>query len=158
MSSWSPPPVVSRPEQRKRTRLVVLICLAGMALVVVLLNLGKGTYQSYRLASSAVERFHRQLDSDDYNGIYTEASGAFRKWGTHDDCLKFLRMVHQKMGNSGKTSFAGFHVNWTNGSMWIDQVLNTRFALGQGQEHFVWVVDQNQLRLYKYQIDSPNLH
>lgn len=133
------------------------ILLAAVVLVVVLGFVGKGTYHQYRLASTAVERFHQQLDAGDYEGICGEASDDFRTSGNHADLISFLDKIHQKMGDSATTSLAGFHVHWTNGRLWVDEVSNTQFSLGQGQESFVWIVEQDQLHLYRYHITSPNL-
>jgi len=151
-----PPPDPLR--KRGRTRLVIWIILAVLASIVILLNLGKGAYQAYYLASDATDHFHRQLDAADYDGIYADASHEFRRAATRAESVKFLETVHHKMGESGKRSTAGFHVNWRNGRWWIDAAYNTQFTLGQGQESFIWVMEQDRLRLYGYHIDSPNLH
>ena len=152
-----PAPTPDLPRKGRRTRLIVLFCLSALALLVILLNLGKGTYQSYRMASAAAEHFHHQLDAADYDAIYGEGSLEFRRSGKREDLERFLGLVHQKMGSTGKTSTAGFHVNWTNGRMWIDQVFDTQVTLGQGRESFIWVMERDHLRLYGYHIDSPNL-
>ena len=76
----------------------MLIVLSILAVLVILLNLGKGIYQNYRLATAAIERFHWQLDQESYDAIYEEASYDFRRSGKRQDQIKFLEMVHQKMG------------------------------------------------------------
>ena len=159
MSSWSAPAPSSStvPRGSRRTRLIVLFSLAALASVVVLLNIGKGAYQSYTLASDADRHFHWQLDSADYDGIYRDASDEFRRISSSNDSRRFFAAVHQKMGNSGKSTTAGFHVNW-NGRWWISQVLDTQFALGRGRESFIWVLERDHLRLYGYHFDSPDLH
>jgi hypothetical protein len=88
-------------------------------------------------ASAAVEHFHQQLNAADYDGIYEDASDEFRRSASREDVVGVLEKVHRKMGNSGKTSPAGFHVNWKNGLTTVDQVLETEFAMGRGQESFV---------------------
>lgn len=157
MSSWQAPlpPASTLPQKSRRTRLIVLITLATLALIVVLLNIGKGAYQSYELSSDAAKHFHWQLDSADYDGIYRDASDEFRHSGRPDDSRRFLETIHQKMGNSGKSSIAGLHVNW-NGRWWISQVLDTQFALGRGRESFIWVLERDHLRLFSYHIDAAN--
>jgi hypothetical protein len=151
------PPASSAPRKNRRIRLIVLISLSALAIGVVLLNIGKGAYQSYELASDAAQHFHWQLDSADYDGIYRDASDEFRRSGRPDDARRFLETVHQKMGKSAKNSTAGLHVIWK-GRWWISQVLDTQFALGQGRESFIWVQERDRFRLYGYHIDSQNLH
>jgi hypothetical protein len=157
MSSWPLPPPPVSPKKNNRNKIVLWISLAVVAFVIILAFLGKHTYHDYRLSSAAMERFHQQLNAADYDDIYAEASDDFRKYGKHDEMIRFLAMIHEKMGNSGKTSMAGFHVNWRNGRRWVDEVSNTQFALGQGQESFVWVLEQDRLELYSYHISSSNL-
>jgi len=48
-------------------------------------------------------------------------------------------------------------VNWRNGRTWLDQVYQTQFSLGSGEESFIWVVANGQARLYGYHIPSANL-
>jgi hypothetical protein len=129
-----------------------------MVAVIVLWSLGKGTYHNYRRASAAVIRFHSQLDSEDYDGIYGEASDEFRRAGSRPDLVTFLTAVHQKLGSPGNMKAVGFHVNWQNGRLFVDQVYRTQFARGQAQEGFIWVMQQDQPRLVTYHIDSPDLH
>jgi hypothetical protein len=135
----------------------VLLSLSAAVAAVILWSLGKGAYHDYRLASAAVEHFHQQLNAADYDGIYEGASDELRRSATRDDVFKLLEKVHQRMGNAGKRSPAGFHVTWKTGRTTIDQVFETEFAMGRGQESFVWIIGQDQLRLYNYHIDSPLL-
>jgi hypothetical protein len=159
MNSWPPPPPPPvNPSKRSRARLVLLISLAALALVVTGLNLGKGTYRDYRLASAAVERFHLQLDAGEYEGIYAEGSEPFHRSGNRAQWIGYFEQAHEKMGNSGKASTIAFYTRWKDGSAWVDEVVNTQFALGQAHERFVWIRERDRLHLYWYQIDSPNLH
>ena len=104
-----------------------------------------------------MDRFHRLLNAGQYDEICAEASADFRSSATQVELLKFFEMIHEKIGDSGKLSFARFHVNLKNGRVWVDEVLNTQFELGQGTESFVWVRDGDQPRLHHYRIHSPNL-
>lgn len=161
MSNWSasPVPPSAIPPARNQTfkRLIVLLCLLAFGLATVLWAVGKRTYRNYGIASAAVDHFHQQMNNSDYDAIYEEASDEFRRSGNRPELVKFLQMVHEKMGNSGDRKAAGFHLNWSNGRGTVNQVFNTEFALGQGEESFVWVVQQDQAKLYSYRIDSANL-
>ena len=160
MTSWLPPPPAfpnaDPARKRSKNRLVLLLVLLAFVVVVVLWSCSRSMYHDYRLTSVAVERFHRQLNNQDYDGIYEEASDEFRNAGTHADEVKVLDTIHQKMGNAGNVSSAGFHVNWRNGHVFVDEVFKTQFVLGEAQESFVWIV-QDQPRLVGYHVDSANL-
>jgi len=161
MSNWSaspvPPSAIPPAKNQTLKRLIVLLCLLAFGLAVVLWALGRRTYRNYGIASAAVDHFHQELNNSDYDAIYEEASDEFRRSGNRSDIVKFLQMVHEKMGTSGNRKVAGFHVNWSNGRVTVNQVFNSEFALGQGQESFVWIVKQSQAKLYSYRIDSANL-
>jgi hypothetical protein len=125
--------------------------------LIVSWGCGKGVYRNYRLASAAVDHFHQELDRGDFEASYSEATDDFRSGGTLADFSKVLATVHQKMGNSGKKTPQGFHVNWKNGRYLVDVVFDTQFALGHAQESFMWVVENDRMRLCYYNIHSPNL-
>lgn len=98
------------------------------------------------------------MNLGDYDQIYDEATDEFRRSGTREDLMHFFEKVYDKMGSAGEPNSPGFHVNWRNGVVWVDQTFNTQFLKGQAQEYFVWKIQQDQPRLYNYRIDSPNLH
>jgi hypothetical protein len=151
-------PSLALPQRNRSTSRRIIF--TGLLLVVVALLLwtcGKGMYHNYRLSAAAVDLFHERLDQADYETIYGEATEEFRKAGTREDELKFFATLHEKMGTSGKTSCKGFHVNWQNGRATVSEVFDAQFALGQAEEGFTWVIDQDQVRLQAYRVDSPNL-
>jgi hypothetical protein len=115
-------------------------------------------YRNYRIAHSAVDQFHQRLDGADYDSIYENATDGFRASGSRTDINKFFENVHQKLGNSGAMTPAGFHVNWQNGHIIVNEVFNTQFAQGQAQEGFIWLIDDGQPHLQTYRIDAPQLH
>ena len=144
---------------RSKTKRIVVSSLLAVLLLIVLWTCGKGVYRDYRVSSAAVELFHHRLDSADFDTIYSDASDGFRSFGTKADQIKFLEATHQKLGNSGKTSPLGFHVNWRNSQLFVDQVYSTQFAQGTAQESFVWVMENGKPRLYGYHISpADDLH
>jgi hypothetical protein len=149
-----PAPLARRPKKKRFVLFAVCLLIALSALWTC----GKDAYKDYRLASAAVDQFHQQLDRGDFETIYSEATDDFRRAGTRADEINFFEMVHQKMGNSGKMSAHGFHVNWQNGRQYVSQVCGTKFALGLAQESFIWRVDEGHAHLQAYRIDSANLH
>jgi hypothetical protein len=62
------------------------------------------------------------------------------------------------MGNTGATTATGFHINWRNGDIFVNQLFSTQFTQGQVQEEFVWLIDGDQPLLQSYRIDAPQLH
>ncbi len=161
MATSQPTPILPpapAPRRGSKKRLIVLLCGGAAVLVLLLFSLGGRTYRNYRLAAAAAEHFHEQLNRTEYNSIYEEASEDFRRSGTREDFGKVLETVHQKMGVAGKMRPLGFHLHWQSGRTLADADFNTKFTQGQAQETFVWIMQQNQLQLYSYHIDSSNLH
>lgn len=128
-----------------------------VVVLIVLRNWGKDFYHDYQLSSTAAGHFHQLLDQGDLATIYADATDNFQRAAAREDELQFLEMVHQKMGNSGKTSTLGFHVSRLNGRLLVDQFVDTEFSLGHAKESFVWVIWGEQARLDGYHIGSPNL-
>jgi hypothetical protein len=161
-SPFPPAPSFSpSPAPRSKTKWIVVSSLIVVFLLILLWTCGKGVYRDYRVASAAVELFHHRLDNGDFDTIYSDAGDGFRSFGTKADQIKFLETTHQKLGNSGKTSPLGFHVNWRNRQMFVDQVYSTQFARGTAQESFVWVMENGTARhgtprLYGYRINPAD--
>jgi hypothetical protein len=120
-------------------------------------KVGKSTYRDYQIASAAADRFHQQLNAGDYDQIYENATEEFRRSGKREDLNHLFDNIRNKMGRAGRPSAIGFHVNWRNGVLWVDQAFNTQFEKGKAQEYFVWKIQQDQPHLYNYRIDSPNM-
>ena len=159
MSTW--PPLPQAPPAKPRTglgsKIAIVVVLCGLIGGALVWKAGKSTYRNYQIASEAVDHFHQQLNAGDYGPIYEGATEEFRRWGKREDLNRFFDNIREKMGSAGKPSTAGFHVNWRNGAVWVDQTFNTQFEKGLAQEYFLWKIEQDQPRLYKYQIDSANL-
>jgi len=152
-----PSPSFLLPKKRSKTKRLIAGTLIGVVAVIVLWNCGKSTYHNYRLSGAAVDHFHQLLNQGDFETIYGETTEGFRRAGSRDDEIKFFAMVHQKMGNAGTMSPKGFHINWQNGVLSVNQLFDTQFAQGQAQEGFIWFIEHDQARLQTYRIDSPNL-
>jgi hypothetical protein len=154
-----PPPPSEAEIREGNNRSWIMIGAMFAALGMVLLwSCGRGVYRNYRAAHSAVEQFHQRLDRGDYESIYEDTSASFRGAGSQEDEIKFFKNVHQKMGNSGATTATGFHINWQNGNLFVNQLFSTQFTQGQAQEEFVWLIDGDQPLLQSYRIDAAQLH
>jgi len=160
MSTFPPLPPAPPAKSRKRLGLKIAIGVALLAIVggVLVWRVGNSTYRNYQLASAATDHFHQQLNAGAYDEIYENATEEFRRSAKREDLDHLFGNIREKMGSARKPTATGFHVNWRNGILWIDQSFSTQFEKGTAQEYFVWKIQQDQPRLYNYRIDSPNLH
>jgi hypothetical protein len=134
------------------------ILFVGVVVLLLLLGTcGRSAYYSYRRADSAVVRFHSQLDREEYEDAYGDATDEFRSTGARQQQIELFKTIHEKMGDSGKRSAKGFHITATFRGMFVSVVYRTEFASGPADEYFVWRMDQEQPKLWSYHIDSPYL-
>lgn len=151
-----PVPLTQRKVRKGLSRSWIVIgVISALLAVLVIWSCGSGIYRNYRIGRSAVDQFHQRLDRADYDSIYTNTTDGFRSAGSRVDQIRFFEAVHQKMGNSGTVTAAGFHVNWQHGHIIVNEVFNTQFAQGLAQEGFIWIIDNGEPRLQTYHIDAP---
>ena len=96
------------------------------------------------------------FNNGEYEEIYSETTDEFRRAASRADEIKVFETVHSKMGNPGKMSIKGFHISASTRGTFVNEVYDTQFSLGQGQEGFIWRIDQDTARLVTYHVDSPN--
>jgi hypothetical protein len=110
------------------------------------------------LANEAVQHFHQELNSGQYEQIYSEADQGFAQPDKHDELVTFLQAVHTKLGDVRTENLLSIHVGVsTGGGAFITTQYNTAFARGTGVETFIWVKTHGSLRLYGYNIQSNAL-
>jgi hypothetical protein len=110
-----------------------------------------------RLAEPAVQQFHQRLDSGQYEAICSEAVEVFCASGTAGETMRFLKGVHEKLGNAGAAQKGNMNVNSSTGGTFVTVQYNTTFALGPAVETFTWIKSGNSLKLYKYDVRSNAL-
>jgi len=108
-------------------------------------------------ATGAGKRFHDQFNQQNYAAIYQEADPKFREAVQQDALTKLLTKVHDKLGNVTDTTRTGFNVNYNVGGTTVTMTYSTKFQLGDGQEEFVWLKSNHELRLLRYNVRPPAL-
>jgi hypothetical protein len=106
------------------------------------------------LAVTAVRQFHQQLNAGEFEEIYGDADQGFRATQGHDQLVKFLGVVHKKLGNAGDGKQINFRVDTNEHGTFVTAWYATTFDNGAGSERFTWVKDRGVLKLYEYHIDS----
>ena len=104
-------------------------------------------------AKSAIERFHRRLDSEQYAAIYSDTDDAFRASTSEKEFTDLLSAIHRKLGRTQSVKVDGWTVNASRAAV----VCHTKFAEGVATERFRWRFDDKRTWLIYYNINSNAL-
>jgi Protein of unknown function (DUF4019) len=129
---------------------------SGMLLSVVLLW-GCSAPVDIGAASGAGKKFHDEFNQQNYDKMYQEADPKFRSVLQPDAWSKLMTRVHDKLGNVTDATRTGFNVNYNVGGSTVTITYATKFQLGEGQEEFVWLKSNDELRLLHYNVRSSAL-
>lgn len=129
---------------------------SGVLLGVVLLW-GCSAPVDIGAASGAGKKFHDEFNQQNYDKMYQEADPKFRSAVQPDAWSKLMTRVHDKLGNVTDATRTGFNVNYNVGGSTVTITYATKFQLGEGQEEFVWLKSNDELRLLHYNVRSSAL-
>jgi hypothetical protein len=118
---------------------------------------GSGFRMASQLSEPAVQQFHQELDAGQYEAICGQAAEGFCANGADGDTVRFIRGVHEKLGDAGAAQRGMINVNTNTSGTFVTIQYNTSFALGPAQETFTWVKSGSTLRLYRYSVQSNAL-
>lgn len=132
--------------------------LALISVIFVAVGLGcSSMMKGKELADPAVERFHAQFNSGQYNEIYNAADDEFKKNVTPEQWSELMDAVHRKLGTVVKANTTGWHVNTTPSGTVATVSCDVEFSDAKGTEEFVFNISGNDAKLYHYNINSPEL-
>lgn len=109
------------------------------------------------LAEPAVDKFHKQLNAEEYDEIYDEAGDAFKKSVTKEQLVRLLSAVREKLGRVNKSTSTGWKVNTDTSGTITTISCDVDFAEGKGTEEFKFEVTDDKALLYNYKVNSPLL-
>jgi hypothetical protein len=115
------------------------------------LTKGKGA------AESAVNRFHQQLNAEQYGEIYAQSDEKYRGAVKEADSNALFEAIHRKLGNVKNAAQSSWRVNATTGGTFVSLVYDTEFTEGRGVERFDFLVGGERATLINYNINSPLL-
>ena len=133
------------------------LAVTGVVLLILMWQCGSAMVQGRKQANTAVQSFHQQLNTEQYEEIYRDADDGFKAGGDHDDLIKFLQAVHKKLGNAVDATQASIRVDRNTHGTFITAWYNTAFTSGSATETFTWVSGTSTLKLYGYHIQSNAL-
>jgi hypothetical protein len=145
------------PTRLKRVLRKWSLGVTAVLMTYLMWQCSSGLLQGRALSNAAVEHFHEQLNSGQYQEIFDEADDAFRASDNQQELLKFLAAVHAKLGAAGSESLSNIQVNANTNGTFVTTRYTTVFTRGQAFESFTWVKRGDRLNLYRYNVQSKAL-
>ena len=102
----------------------------------------------------AVQHFHDELNLEEYEQIFDEASPAFQQSGNKQETLKFFRAVRNKLGYAQESHLVNIMVQSTTAGTFLIGIYTTKFDRGDAQERFTWLRKGARLILQGYNVES----
>jgi hypothetical protein len=118
---------------------------------------GSGFRIASQLSEPAVRQFHQELDAGDYEAICGQAAEGFCGKGADGDTVRFLKGVHEKLGNAGAAQRGMINVNANTNGTFVTVQYSTSFSIGPAQETFTWIKSGSMLKLFRYNVQSNAL-
>jgi hypothetical protein len=118
---------------------------------------GSALRMGARLSEPAVQQFHQQLNTGQYETICTQAADGFCTSGADGEAIRFLKGVHEKLGNTGAAKRGEMNVNSSTNGTFVTVQYDTTFTIGDAVETFTWIKNGNSLKLYRYNVQSNAL-
>lgn len=121
---------------------------------LVLAAFGCSTSQT-KVLPNAVVRFHSQLDAEQYAQIYHATDSEFQRKVTESEFTRFLRDVHQKLGNTKQLTQVSYSIDTQLGvGTFVVLPYETQFAYERVTEKFTWRIVGDKATLLRFDIES----
>lgn len=119
---------------------------------------GCGIKESFKGAEVEVTRFHKALDTGDWQKLWAAADPEMRKAQDREQFGKLLEAVHRKLGAVRESKQVGWNANSGTGGTFVTVTMQTTFEKGTGTEQFVYRKrDEGKLALVAYNIQSQDM-
>jgi hypothetical protein len=133
------------------------LAIAAIVLLFLMWQLGSALYSGPKLSDTAVQRFHDELNRGQYDEICREGDEGFHQGERHDDLLRFLQLVHTRLGNLEISKQVNLHVKAGTGGTFLTSQYSSHFTQGQAMETFTWRKQGGTLTLYGFSVQSKAL-
>lgn len=138
-------------------RIAMRCCVTSILALVFLGLQACGPATAKPLAEAAVEVFHTQLNTSDFDGIWNAADDSFHKSNARESYEEYLEAVHRKLGHALKTTTVRWSVGYFNFQTRVILQQETQFEHGSGLETFAYILEGNTVKLTHYDIQSREL-
>jgi hypothetical protein len=102
-------------------------------------------------AVAAIELFHSRLKAGQFERIYTDASAALRESTPRATVIAYLEHAHRRFGAFKVLTHSEFNV-LVGVPVQVRGVCNSRYEQGDATELFIFLKEDDKVRLLAYQI------
>ncbi len=106
---------------------------------------------------SSIAIFHRELNAQQYDLIYTNAGPAMKAATTQADLVQLLSAIHRKLGAFQSGSSVGWNDDVNTNGHFVTVNYSAKYAAGAADESFVYRIDGQNVVLTTYRINSNAL-
>lgn len=128
-----------------------------LVLIVSFCIVGCSVSEKRAPAESAVQQFHSNMNSEDFETIYLASHADFKQSEPKEKIIAFLQVIRTKLGKVEKTTQTNWRVNSFNLRTEVILVYTTDFEMGTGIETFTYLVEDGNALLRGYNINSHDL-
>jgi uncharacterized protein YgiB involved in biofilm formation len=134
-----------------------LLNKVSVAIAAVLVLTACSASSDMALAERAVEKFHQQMNTQQFEAIYEEATEEFQKSDPKEQTINFLRIVTTKLGDVRSAKKAHWNVTFGFGQTGVTLVYETQFKEEVAREEFVYRVKDSEAKLLTYNVQAKAL-
>jgi hypothetical protein len=145
------------PPKRKHILWKWSLATVAAGLLFLTWQCGSALYSGPKLADKAVRRFHAEFNSGEYDEICREGVEGFSQGERHAELLRFLELVHRKLGSVEAATQVNLNVKAGTEGTFLTSKYSTQFAQGRAVETFTWRKTGSILQLYGYSVQSKAL-
>lgn len=101
-------------------------------------------------AEAAVVQFRQMADAGRYAEIWQGGANELKASTSQDELVRVLSGLHAHYGNFRSANQTNWHWNSSNGAVTVTLEYDTQFANAQGDERFVYRIENGAARLAGY--------
>jgi hypothetical protein len=130
----------------------------AMAAVGLLVGLtGCSVANDLPRVDASIANFHRELNAQQFELIYTSAGPALKAATTQADMIQLLSAIHRKLGDFQSGSSTGWNDNVNTNGHYVTINYAAKYARGGADESFVYRIEGQNAVLTTYRINSTAL-
>lgn len=144
--------------EKKRRRKWPYVLLTLALVFAIAMGFTYSKIRKYRpIATDLAAQFHKQLDAEQYDAIYSASAPGLQKGTNKEKFSKLLSAIHRKLGNVKQSSQGFIELNANANGAFLTVDFDTEFEKAKASERFVWKVTGDKRELLNYEISSNEL-